>query len=824
MAALTVTAVAAPEAVSYAGIAGLPGQQGLYTGLLGPLAYALAGASPQLMVGPTAIMCILTHNAIPNRWGGEAVAQCDATHPGCDTRIALAGLLALAMALLQALIGALRLGSLVALISQPIVVGFTSGSALLTASSQFSTLFALTDARGQAAKCAAFDSLGEPIGCTFGQAVVDVFQRSSTINWGVFGLGCACCALLYAVRAAPYALGKRFQLLASLAPLVLVVVIIPLSYGFQGYFCAKLGQCVAAIPSGLPPLSRPFDALRQGSYADWGALLRAALPLAIIGYMGAVTIAKTISRQYGPYAVYADAELWGQVAANAACGLGSAIPVTGSFSRSAVNCSSGARTGAASILTALSMALALLCLTQPLAYIPSVARSAIVLVAIGKMIELHLLPVFWAGERRDAAVFLVTLLVVLFADSASGLVAGLAVQWVFALLRHSGEPTRVRLQAWVRGSLSATGAHGAGAATLAALPAAGGSSSSSSCEAALAQMRVQGMAWKDVTSMATLASAGGGDIGGAAAPPQFPHCAVTVQWAPDLHFSACERLAEAVGEAVALFAPRCVLIDCSGGAAGAGLFLDATGAAELLTLVHTLPSTCALLVFGLSNSSLGQLQCQWQASGGSSSKGSSSSSSSSSSSAGDSAWRRAFHASVERCGGHAFGSLYACASSALADKAALEVCALGAALVQEAEGGAGGRGSLQGGLGAPLLHSGAAALVTVAGDTEDDGEGGEGSGNADAAALKQRPVEGVPPSPLAVRSSRTRLALGLQPSLAPVQQMSAFKASVAGREEEDKTLAAAAGRLAEELKDLARQAVKHVSGEAPLLVAANEED
>ena len=296
---------------------------------------------------------------------------------------------------------------------------------------------------------------------------------------------------------------------------------------------------------------------------------------------------------------------------------------------------------------------------------------------------------------------------------------------------------------------------------------------------------------------------------------------MTVQWAPDLHFSSCERLAEAVGEAVALFAPRCVLIDCSGGAAGAGLFLDATGAAELLTLVHTLPSTCALLVFGLSNSSLGQLQCQWQASGGSSSKGSSSSSSSS---AGDSAWRRACHASVERCGGHAFGSLYACASSALADKAALEVCALGAALVQEVEGGAGGRGSLQGGLGAPLLHSGAAALVTVAGDTEDVEELGEGSGNADAAALKQRPVEGVPPSPLAVRSSRTRLALGLQPSLAPVQQMSAFKASVAGREEEDKTLAAAAGRLAEELKGLARQAVKHVSGEAPLLVAANEEE
>jgi membrane associated rhomboid family serine protease len=58
------------------------------------------------------------------------------------------------------------------------------------------------------------------------------------------------------------------------------------------------------------------------------------------------------------------------------------------------------------VLTALFMGLALLTLTKPLAYIPPVARSAIVLVAIGKMVELHLLPRFWAGEKRDAAVFL----------------------------------------------------------------------------------------------------------------------------------------------------------------------------------------------------------------------------------------------------------------------------------------------------------------------------------------------------------------------------------------------------------------------------------
>jgi hypothetical protein len=112
VAAMTVTAVAAPEAVSYAAIADLPAEQGLYTGLLAPLAYALTGASPQLIVGPTAIMCILTHNAIPVEWGGAPVSLAVVG----ATRVQLAAALALAVAALQAVIALLRLGGLINLI------------------------------------------------------------------------------------------------------------------------------------------------------------------------------------------------------------------------------------------------------------------------------------------------------------------------------------------------------------------------------------------------------------------------------------------------------------------------------------------------------------------------------------------------------------------------------------------------------------------------------------------------------------------------------------------------------------------------------------
>jgi hypothetical protein len=110
--------------------------------------------------------------------------------------------------------------------------------------------------------------------------VVDVFVRRATINWGVVALGCACIALLYGVRALPAALGKRFALLASLAPLVLVLLVIPLAYAYQDYLCSHLGQCVTPIPSGLPPLGHPLAALASGSPSESGSASASAEPSA----------------------------------------------------------------------------------------------------------------------------------------------------------------------------------------------------------------------------------------------------------------------------------------------------------------------------------------------------------------------------------------------------------------------------------------------------------------------------------------------------------------------------------------------------------------
>ena len=403
-AALTVTAVAAPEAVAYATIAGLPAQQGLYTGLLAPLAYALTGASPQLIVGPTAIMCILTHNAIPTEWAGVPVHAFNAS--GDNTvRVQLAAALALAVALVQMLIALLRLGGLVSLISLPVVAGFTTGSALLTASSQFTSLLGM-------GRCSS--PSGGSAGCTFGDAVVDVIGRRGAIKWDVAGLSFACVALLAFIKfhaavlkalRVPLPSSPLFKkgsaLLASLSPLILVLVTVPIEWTLAPTLDKDGLPARVPIPSGLPPFRFPFgDALDGATAGDWMNLLVAALPLAIIGYMGAVTIAKTVARQSGGYPVFSSQEAWAQVAGNFACALGAGLPITGSFSRTAVNATAGARSAFASLATGILMGLALLTLTVPLSHIPTVARSAIVIVAIGKMIEL--VRVMQLAERARA--------------------------------------------------------------------------------------------------------------------------------------------------------------------------------------------------------------------------------------------------------------------------------------------------------------------------------------------------------------------------------------------------------------------------------------
>jgi sulfate permease, SulP family len=568
VAGVTVTAVAAPEAVSYAAIAGLPPAQGLYTGFLGPLAYAVAGSSPQLIVGPTAIMCILTNNAIPAEWAGGAVEPKGAKEP-TDLRVELAAMLSIAVALLQLAFAVFRLGGLVTLISTPVVAGFTSGSALLTAASQVPSLLGMPKCVGASGGS-----------CTVAEVISYVADNPAAVNGNVTLMSAVCIGVLLALKFGPLAAAPRLppaarpfaRLASNLAPLLLVVITVPIVAAAGKQLEAWGLDPPKAIPAGLPPPLWPFGTAvtRAGTAADYAGLFAAAVPLAVIGYMGAVTISKTAARQNGPYPIDDSQELWAQVAANAACGIGRGLPVTGSFSRTAVNAASGV----ASLLTAGFMALALETITGTLSLVPSVVRSAIVVVAIAKMVELHLLPKLWRVDRRDCAVFAVTVAVTALYSAAIGLATGVVFQWLVALTRSALAPTPVRVYGWVRGL-------GGGAGGAAAPVAAAGKPGPG--DAPSARLAAAGFLWREVRPEAGVAAgslnaASGRRPAAEAAPASAaPGGAAVLTFGPDLQFGSAARLRAHIDEAVAVYAPAAVVID----AAGVGA-VDSTGAAALV--------------------------------------------------------------------------------------------------------------------------------------------------------------------------------------------------------------------------------------------------
>ena len=121
-----------PQGMAYAALAGLPPVTGLYAAIVPLMVYALLGTSGSLAVGPVAITALMTGTALAPIAGGD---------PG--RYAALAGLLALLVGALQILLGMLRLGALVDVMSPSVLSGFTSAAAIVIAASQVKDLFGI---------------------------------------------------------------------------------------------------------------------------------------------------------------------------------------------------------------------------------------------------------------------------------------------------------------------------------------------------------------------------------------------------------------------------------------------------------------------------------------------------------------------------------------------------------------------------------------------------------------------------------------------------------------------------------------------------------
>lgn len=385
-AGVTVAAMLVPQAMAYALLAGLPPEIGLYAATIPVLVYALFGTSRQLAVGPVAIVSLLTATAL-----GQLVEE------GTAGYLEAAALLALLVGLAHIVLGAGRLGFLVNFLSHSVLVGFTAAAAIIIGFSQVKHLLGISIPRKD----------------HFYETVAEVAKGLSDTQTTTLVLGLAALvSLLLLKRVMPRLPGALVVVVAS----IIAVELFDLE--------SRGVRTVGEIPDSLPSFGLPsFD----GSLI--GNLVPTAIVITIVGFMESIAVAKVYARRHG-YEVEPNTELIGLGSANVASGLFGGYPVTGGFSRTAVNDTAGARTPLASIVTALLVLVTIAFLTPLLTSLPNAVLGAIIVVAVVGLVDIKEMRHIWHVKQTD----LVSLSVAFVATLALGIELGIAVAIVASML------------------------------------------------------------------------------------------------------------------------------------------------------------------------------------------------------------------------------------------------------------------------------------------------------------------------------------------------------------------------------------------------------
>jgi len=394
-AGLTVGVMLIPQGMAYALIAGLPPIYGLYASLVPLVVYAAMGTSRHLAVGPVAMVSLLVAAGVGPLAGGDP-----------ERYVQLALLLALMVGTLQVAMGVMHFGFLTNFLSHPVLAGFTSAAAIIIGGSQLKHLLGVE----------------LPNSNHIHEIVLALGTRLGETHPLTLGMGVTAIALMTGL--------KRWRRTFP-GPLLVVVL-------FTGA-TALLGldeegiRVVGPIPGGLPlPTLPPLE------WTAITALLPAALTIALVGFMESIAVAKVYSSRHR-YDVDANQELLALGAANLVGAVFRSFPVTGGFSRTAVNEQAGARSTVATLVSAGIIALTLLFLTGLFHTLPNTVLAAIVLVAVANLVNWREARHLWQVDRRDLGMMGVTFLATLAVGIEEGIVVGVVVS-LGALVYETSRP------------------------------------------------------------------------------------------------------------------------------------------------------------------------------------------------------------------------------------------------------------------------------------------------------------------------------------------------------------------------------------------------
>jgi SulP family sulfate permease len=223
----------------------------------------------------------------------------------------------------------------------------------------------------------------------------------------------------------------------------------------KGVHLSGGGEVIGTIPPGLPSLTLP-----RLNWQDITNLLAVALVISLVAFMEAISIAKAMAAKTRAR-IDPNQELIGQGLANIVSGASQAFPVSGSFSRSAVNLNSGAMTGLSSVFAGLLVLLTLLFLTSLLYHLPQAVLAAVIMLAVVGLVNFGALRHAWQTHRHDGIAASVTFLSTLaFAPHLdTGIMFG-AVIAIVLFLRRRMRPRGEILSQHPDGVLAGMDTHG----------------------------------------------------------------------------------------------------------------------------------------------------------------------------------------------------------------------------------------------------------------------------------------------------------------------------------------------------------------------------
>ncbi|HEY9199312.1 MAG TPA: SulP family inorganic anion transporter [Gammaproteobacteria bacterium] len=403
-AGLTGAIVVLPQGVAFAAIAGMPPEYGLYAGMIPAIIAALFGSSWHLVSGPTTAASLVLFSAL------SAFAE-----PGSIDYVRLALTLTFMVGIIQLVMGLARLGALINFISHSVVIGFTAGAALLIAANQLKNFFGVEVERG----------------LHFHETLLVVGRQLGDLNPYITG-----------IAAATLVLGALIKWLRPQWPYMIIALVAGsvISVLLNSQFgTAHTGiQTVGALPASLPPLSAPdlsIESLKN--------LMPAALAATLLALTEAVSISRSIAIKSGQH-IDGNQEFIGQGMSNLAGSFFSGYVSTGSFNRSGLNYSAGARTPMAAVFAG-GLLMVIVVLVAPLAaYLPNAAMAGILILVAWGLIDFHHIGQILRASRSESAILLTTFFSTLLLELEFAIFLGVMLSLGLYLKRTSQPAVRIR--------------------------------------------------------------------------------------------------------------------------------------------------------------------------------------------------------------------------------------------------------------------------------------------------------------------------------------------------------------------------------------------